>query len=291
MAVGYDMFASIMTTQTLKHFTFTSITKFFVAPIFLLLYLALPISVHAKVVINEVFANPSGELSEPTEFIELYSDEAIDLEGYTLYDLTKTYTITGVSLAANEYAVFTRAQTSIQLNNDVETVTLKDASANQIDTISYGNTIEDKSWSRVPNFTGNFENNTDKTPGAANAAPPATATPTSTPTPSPSPTSQTTSTPTVVTSPTSTPTPTEKADPTPTAREALENPDVVLGLRNELATPTPTGTDEKKSQNSSKKFPFAALGFVTAGGGLMTAAIVPAVRKKKTAKGRPTVVG
>lgn len=87
MAVGYDMFASIMTTQTLKHFTFTSITKFFVAPIFLLLYLALPISVHAKVVINEVFANPSGELSEPTEFIELYSDEAIDLEGYTLYML------------------------------------------------------------------------------------------------------------------------------------------------------------------------------------------------------------
>lgn len=263
-----------MTTQILKHFTFTLITKSFVVAIFFLFFSTSHVC--AKVVINEVYPNPE---DGKEEFIELYSDTETNLEGYVLSDLSNhSYTIKNKTIAANEYLVFYKSETSIPLNDSGdESVTLQDDKSSQIDKMTFGFTTKGKSWSRSPDKTGNFENNTDPTPGSANSTPPS-PTPGSTATPTVAPTSQTTQSPT----PTEETTPTETKAPTPTARESLTEPDVVLGLRNDISTPTPVDEESKDEvSQGSKKFPFVAIGFVTAGAGLMSAATIPAIKKKR----------
>lgn len=183
--------------------------------VFLLVALLLFLSssvVSADVVINEVMPNPEGD--EANEFIELYntSGSDVDLEGYVLIDQKgQSFTISGKQIAASSYLVFYKSETSIPLNNDeYESVTLKNSSDVQIDTMSFGSTIEGKSWSRIENGTGGFINGADPTPGSENVAPPvptATPTPESTPTPTPIPTF----------------TPTPSPEPTPTKKVANES--------------------------------------------------------------------
>lgn len=180
----------------------------------------------ADVVINEVYANPP---DESNEFIELYntSSSSVTISGWTVSDTegsTDTYTLpTETTIGAGEYKVFKKGTTGITLNNDNDGVILKNGSS-EVDSTTYSSTISGKSWSRIPNGTGSFVNNTDPTEGASNASPPPTDTPTPTKTPTPVPSATPTKTPTPAPSatPAKTPTPTVNKTPTPTPVKSLD---------------------------------------------------------------------
>lgn len=127
----------------------------------------------ADVVINEAFANPE---NEDNEFIELYntSDSEIDLSSWKITDKVKSYPITDQKIAGKGFLVLKKSTTTLQLNNTDEEIKLKNSSDQDIDTFSYSDTISNKSWSRVPDGTGSFVNNTNVTEGTANSAPPPT---------------------------------------------------------------------------------------------------------------------
>ncbi len=170
--------------------------------------------VFAQVVINEVFANTSGPSSEPDEFIELFNtgSESATITGWKLSDTkgsTKTYILPESSLEAGAYANFRRSVTDIILNNDGDGVELKDSDDKLVDSINYDEAIEGKSWSRIPNGSGSFVNNTEISELASNIVPP-----TPVPTPTPSPTRTPTNTP--LSTPTRTPTSIPAAAPTRT---------------------------------------------------------------------------
>ena len=176
------------------------------------MFLAFPKAVNAQIVINEVFSNPSGSSSEPTEFVELYNtlDQDFDLTGFKLADLVKEFTLEA-TISAHSFLSFTRQDTKIALNNSSETISLLDPGGQVIDSFSYDSTVEDKSFSRIPDGTGGFISDTEVTEGQANQAPP-----TPTPTEEPTPTSTPTSSPTSTQTPTSTPTSTPKVSHTST---------------------------------------------------------------------------
>lgn len=188
-------------------------------------------------VINEVFPNPSGPNTEPTEFIELYNSSAAaaDITGFTLNDLVGTYTITG-SIAAYGFVSFTKSTTNIGLNNGGDTITFKDSAGQPVDTFSYSSTIEDRSYSRIPDGNGDFVGNTSPTQASANQSPP-TVTPTPSPTPTPTPQPSNTPVPslTPTTSPTNTPAPATKptVKPTEIKEEGLADGETVLGAENQ----------------------------------------------------------
>jgi hypothetical protein len=182
----------------------------------------------ADVVINEIYANPP---DESNEFVELYntSSNPVVITGWTLADTagsTNTYTLPDTTIGAGEYKVFKKGTTGITLNNDNDGVTLKNGSSD-VDSTSYSSTISAKSWSRNPNGTGGFVNNTDPTEGSSNASPPAadTPTPTKTPTPTNSPTPTKTPTPAASSTPTKTPTPSKSLTPTTTPVKSLNPSD------------------------------------------------------------------
>ena len=109
----------------------------------------------------------------------------------------------------------------------------------------------------------------------------ATPTPTASPTQTPSPTPS--STPTLTPTPTKTPSPTPtpaKKSPTPTPRVVDDNSkntdEAILGLREDLKTPTPAPEEGEKSRGS---FPIIAAVFILAGAGFMIAAFYPFIKK------------
>ncbi|MBI2009721.1 MAG: lamin tail domain-containing protein [Candidatus Chisholmbacteria bacterium] len=173
------------------------------------------------IVINEVLPNPSDDSSEQNEFIELYNkgSEQVSLTNWTLADQVKTYTIGEITLAAGGFASFKKSDTSIGLNNDGDSIELKNAGGSLIDSMSFGNSSnsEDRSWSRYPDGTGSFFADTTPTENGANSVPPSPSpTPTPTPTPSPSPT------------PTSTPKPSPTPKPTTSTASAKKSPEPTL---------------------------------------------------------------
>jgi len=205
------------------------------------LFFLTPSDIYAQLMINEVSPNPSGSPSEPNEFIELYNsgNETVDISGWTISDTsgsTKSYTIPGMTLAEGEYVSYRRDTTSIALNNDGDGVEIKDASNILKDSMTFSTTIEDRSWSRIPDGSGSFVNNSEPTEGGPNSAPP---TPTPTPTPTPAPTSTPTPTPspTPTPKPTSTPTPTPKPTPTPTKTPTV-TPEILGAAEQDEATPS-----------------------------------------------------
>lgn len=197
----------------------------------IILALVIPIRIYAQVIlINEIFANPE---NEDEEFIELYnnSDLEVDLSNWKISDLVKTHVLSD-SILPKSYLVLDKTMTGIALNNSSETVTLFDQTDNTIDSFSYDITIEGKSWSRVPDVTGNFENNTDISKGYLNAIPP---TPTHTITPTP------TNTPKPTKSPTST--------DAPTATKVLAATSISKKSTNELKPTTKISTTNYPTQN------------------------------------------
>lgn len=137
----------------------------------------------ASVVINEFMANPVG--AEPDgEWIELYNKggSSADVNGWVLYDALDTHAlpisasnVAGGStvISAGGYLVVNyEAPSTFSLNNSgSETVRLLDGligSGALIDSTSYTNTIEGKTWARIPNATGAFSDNHSPTPGGEN---------------------------------------------------------------------------------------------------------------------------
>jgi hypothetical protein len=238
--------------------------------------LLLPSKVFAQVVINEVFPNPSGSVSEPNEFIELFNSgtNSVNITGWQISDTqgsTKIYTLPEATLDAGVYVSFRRSVSGIALNNDGDGVELRDLGGNLVDTMSFTQTLTDKSWSRIPNGTGNFVNNTDPSELLTNITPPTslpTQIPTATPTSTPNKTSTPTPTITATSSPTKVPTPSSTKIPnlTPTlapvedlAGEEQTNQKQVLGIK--YTSPSPTTSPPTDSKNSSTVLAFVLVGF------------------------------
>lgn len=170
--------------------------------VFIIFYLLFfPNSSYAsEVVLNEIFANPE---DEKDEFIELYnnSENEVDLSGWKVADLVKDYTIVDIKIPGKGFLVLDKSLSGITLNNSDEKVSLLDSNNNTVDEYSYKVTIENKSWSRVPDGSGDFFSNTDTSKGEANYSAP---TPTFTTTPTPTKTPKPTKGPTGTKAPTST---------------------------------------------------------------------------------------
>ncbi len=126
------------------------------------------------IVITELLPNPYGKDSDG-EWIEIKNidTETIDLNGWTIGDDKKSYTIAPPSvpstlLPPNQFLVLHRKTTNIALNNSgAETVTLKDSLGNTVDKISYEGTASEgasfaidnkKAWSWTVAVTPNGEN-------------------------------------------------------------------------------------------------------------------------------------
>lgn len=147
----------------------------------------------AKIIkINEIYPNPESG-SEWIEFlIDEEAAENLDLANYTVFD------------SYHQIYKFTTEQFNSQLlvvevsglNNDQDSVVLKDVSGNILDSFSYISTEKGLSWAREPE-TNNFLLS-EATPGQIN--------PTPTPTTSPTPTLTPTLTSPIATTPTSSPT-------------------------------------------------------------------------------------
>lgn len=199
--------------------------------IFVVASLFFPINVFAQeVVINEIFANPE---DEKDEFVELYnnSDSEVDLSNWKISDLFKSYSIADLKISGKGYLVLEKSLTKIALNNSNEKVSLIDPSDNVVDSFSYEKTIEGKSWSRAPDGTGSFSNNTEVTKGYQNVS-----APTSTPTRAPTPTKART--------PTKTPKPTRA--PTPIKASVISKTNGVFVSDNNLSNES---IDKKESLN------------------------------------------
>lgn len=184
--------------------------KVFSALILLFIIFFFPGVISAQLVINEVFPNPPGSQSENDEFIELFnmSDSSIDLTGFFLEDkVGKQYIFNSITIPAKGFLSFTKGITGIALNNSDEVISLKNVSRSVIDEFEYSITREGKSFSRFPDGSGTFQENTDSTPDQPNVLVP-------TSTPSPLPTSEPTNTlePTYP-SPTNTPRPILTSEP------------------------------------------------------------------------------
>lgn len=213
--------------------------------IFLFLFFFFPGVCNAQVIINEVFPDPSGETSEPGEFIELFNTgtEPVIITNWVIKDTSgsiKTYTIIDTTLNPGAYISYERSTTSIALNNTGDGVELKDSEGNLKDTMAFPQTSEDKSWSRIPNGIGDFVNNATPTKNAENISPP-------TPTVTPTPTATATATATSTSTPGPTTTPTYTSQPTPT-KTATPKPSLTS---KPTASSTPLKTGDSNETNES----------------------------------------
>jgi hypothetical protein len=115
-----------------------------------------------SIIISELYPYPtSGE-----EFIELYNttEQDIDLTGWKIADLAKSYTLSGI-IPAKSYKLYNQSETKIALNNTSETVTLTD-NYNQIQsTTSYTKAYKGlgyipvlQTWSWTQTLTPNAPN-------------------------------------------------------------------------------------------------------------------------------------
>ncbi len=122
-----------------------------------------------SIIISELYPYPSsGE-----EFIELYNgtEQDIDLTGWKLSDLAKSYSLSG-TIQGKSYKSYSQSETKIALNNTSETVTLID-NYNQIQSttsytkaykgLSYIPVLQTWSWTQTvtPNASNIFTENTN----------------------------------------------------------------------------------------------------------------------------------
>ena len=153
----------------------------------------------SQILINEIFPNPdSGE-----EWVELIFSPRVGqsspplLNNFTISDSAQViYQFTGEEVWENNFLVIELSK----LNNDQDSVILKDTSQNIIDKLSYQGSTKGKSWNRL-----NFESQElilgEISPGKTNFLPSQSPSPTSSPSPTNNPTPSLNSTPKPTTSP------------------------------------------------------------------------------------------
>jgi len=107
------------------------------------------------------------------EWVELYnnSNNPISLENWQLKDSNSSssddITLIG-SIQPNSFLVFDHDKG--WLNDSGDSITLIDSNGNSIDSYSYPSATENKTFSRIPDGTGEFQNNTVSTKSSANQA-------------------------------------------------------------------------------------------------------------------------
>ena len=106
-----------------------------------------------RVVISELLPNPVGSDTE-NEWIELRnrSLESVDLQGWALKDSSsKSFSLTGVTINANDYFVILRSTSKIALNNDQDSVSLFRPDGVLADNVEYQNAKEEMAYVRDQN--------------------------------------------------------------------------------------------------------------------------------------------
>jgi len=118
-------------------------------------FILFPVVTFADVRINEVFPNPSGS-DDGAEFVELFNDgdDVIDLSGWHLEDGSgrSDYTFSDESaIGPEDYLVlYKKTDFSFSLNNDEDSLTLKNSDGEVVFSVDYESAREDQSW----NFDG-----------------------------------------------------------------------------------------------------------------------------------------
>ncbi len=128
-----------------------------------------------RLFINEIKAADSG--TETRDFIELYSAEVVNLEGFTLTDAGGgSYTIsTSTILESDNYLEFWEDTFNFGLGKSGEVVTLLDPAGKLVDRVAPEGTLEDHvtpSWSRFVENSITWEAVNQPTPGAENTREP-----------------------------------------------------------------------------------------------------------------------
>ncbi len=252
-------------------------------------------NVYAKIVINEVLNNPSGE-ENGAEWVELFNtgDSPVTLYGCTLF-LDDTAVYQKIAFGENDFIdkfEVINAWDDSWLSNSGDTVKIECGSDSDI--VAYGdeqgsvvgNPADSISFGRNPDGIGSFSILANVTLGEANSAPPTpTPNPTNTLTPTQSPTSTSSPTATLIPKPTFTPLPTATPKPsnTPTSvisqfsdsptQTEIASTGVVAGESDEVAA--------EFSDKINKEFPTAAIIMIIAGVILLSISLVPIIRNFK----------
>lgn len=262
--------------------------KFKIFILFFFLFLIFASDVSAQVVINEFSSWESSG-----DWVELYSDEDVDISGWILRDTASTVVNTipsEISIGPSTSKFFIiGAKNRLNKNEDIIKLYKEDDST-LVNQVSYGDEADvcvpnqGQSAGRFPDGTGSFVRFASHTEGTTNTS---SQDPCPTPTPEPAtpePAKQTAS-PSPSESPSSTPKPTVKAAATkkPTSKpkvieeESDENgEDFILGLREELETDAPSSESEGK-----KKFPILAGLFIVGGLGVIGFAGFSFIKNKR----------
>ena len=136
-----------------------------------------------SLIINEIYPNPSTG-SEWVEIYQVENDSAVQAEVYTNYSLNDNYHLiyqfTGEEVWTDQFLVINVSG----LNNDGDSVILKDDLTNILDQMTYSSSQKDQSWSRVDPTTNEFLL-TPISPLADNLLPNPSASPTTQPDPTP----------------------------------------------------------------------------------------------------------
>ncbi len=247
-------------------------------------------NVSAQVVINEFSSwDASGD------WIELYSEEDVDISGWILRDTTSTMkTINSGSFIGSSTSKFFIVEVGNRLNQDGDVIKLYQGDGTSLENeVRYGdkggvcaseNSLQTSG--RLPDGGANIIRFASDTKGETNSDstenPCPTPTPTSTPTSTPGPTSTPTPTPTKI--PTAIPKPTVKAVVTKKPKvissktTSDEDESEILGLREELESPSPTPIPESEEKG---KIPITAVLFVLGGLGFIGVAGYPFLKSMK----------
>lgn len=207
---------------------------FITGVLFLLIFFSFVAKINAKVVINE-FASATSD-----DWIELYSDETVNLNGWVIKDSVSVIkTLGSDNFIEATMSSFLVVDVGNRLNKDGDEIKLfKSGSETPEDSLIYGNengicsTIEGQSIGRIPDFGGSFNRLSEPTKGSQNNSgivPCPTSTPTLTPTP------------------TSTPVPTKTLNathtPTPTRTQQSAMTPAIIKTKTPTRTPNPTIQD------------------------------------------------
>ncbi len=160
----------------------TKITYFLALTLLEVIFFKISVSsIQAKLYINEILPNPSGE-DKNNEWIEIYNDgENSDLSLYKLVDkagneinIEQNIVNGDIKIGKGEWRVITAAG-KFSINNSDETIylTLKDKTITEAeDSYTYEKSKDNMSWGRVPDGKSFASQMLIPTKGNANSAPP-----------------------------------------------------------------------------------------------------------------------